>query len=342
MGIRRLSLVVAVLALLAAACGAQEEPSSPAGGSEAAATDAGGSEAAGGEDGATASLECQAVDVIIPYSPGGGSDQQVRRLQSALEDATGTRLNITYQEGGDGSVGWNALANAAPDGCTISNVVLPNISNLSLTAGEEVGFNAEDFEYIAFTEYSPNIIGVGKDSEYQTIEDFINAAKENPGKLSIAGVGSNGELLVNEVLTATDMEITYVPVSGGVGDIIPQVAGGHVDAAISGFSLLDGEQLIPIALSGTELHEDFPDVPTFEEAGYPGVNLVTTWGFILPPETPQEIVEAWNAAVQKALQDEKVQEAYAETSFIVLEQDAAEARSYFEEQHEATKTTLGQ
>jgi tripartite-type tricarboxylate transporter receptor subunit TctC len=339
MRIRRLSIVLAVLAVILAACGSEE-------GSPASETEAGaGSEAAsGGEDeaAAAAEIDCRAIDVIVPYAPGGGSDQQVRRLQSALEAATGSRLNITYQEGGDGSVGWNALANAEPDGCTIANVVLPNISNLSLTAGEDIGFSAEEFEYVAFTEYSPNIIGVATDSEFQTLDDFIEAAEANPGEVTISGVGSNGELLVDEVINATGMDVTFVPVSGGVGDIVPQVAGGHIDAAISGFSLLDGDQVRPIALSGTEPHEDFPDVPTFDEAGYPGVELVTSWGFILPPETPQEIVETWNAAVQDALQDEAVTEAYAETSFIVLEQDAAEARSYFEEQHEITREALGQ
>jgi tripartite-type tricarboxylate transporter receptor subunit TctC len=339
MRIRRLSIVLAVLAVILAACGSEE-------GSPASETEAGArSEAAsGGEDeaAAAAEIDCRAIDVIVPYAPGGGSDQQVRRLQSALEAATGSRLNITYQEGGDGSVGWNALANAEPDGCTIANVVLPNISNLSLTAGEDIGFSAEEFEYVAFTEYSPNIIGVATDSEFQTLDDFIEAAEANPGEVTISGVGSNGELLVDEVINATGMDVTFVPVSGGVGDIVPQVAGGHIDAAISGFSLLDGDQVRPIALSGTEPHEDFPDVPTFDEAGYPGVELVTSWGFILPPETPQEIVETWNAAVQDALQDEAVTEAYAETSFIVLEQDAAEARSYFEEQHEITREALGQ
>lgn len=343
MGIRKLSIMVAILAIILAACGGGGGGTG-SGETAGAASEPAGSEAVGGGDGdvAAAELDCRAIDVIVPYSPGGGSDQQVRRLQAALEEATGSRLNITYQEGGDGSVGWSALANAAPDGCTIANVVLPNIANLSLTAGEDVGFKAEDFEYIAFTEYSPNIIGVANDSEFQTLEDFIEAAKANPGEVTVSGVGSNGELLVEEVIRATGIEITFVPVSGGVGDIIPQVAGGHIDAAISGFSLLDGDQLRPLALSGTEPHEDFPDVPTFEEAGYSGVELVTSWGLILPPETPQEIVETWNAAVQQALQDERVQNAYAETSFIVLEQDAAEAREYFEEQHEITRAALGQ
>jgi tripartite-type tricarboxylate transporter receptor subunit TctC len=338
---RRWTVGLGLLAMLLAACGGQGGSSGQGGLQGARSEAAGGEDAAGGGDGA-AGLDCRAIEVIVPYAPGGGSDQQVRRLQPALEQATGSRLNITYQEGGDGSVGWSALANAQPDGCTIANVVLPNISNLSLTAGEDVGFQAEDFEYIAFTEYSPNIIGVANDSEYETIDDFVEAAKADPGGLTISGVGSNGELLTAEILNATGIEVSYVPVSGGVGEIIPQVAGGHIDAAISGFSLLDGDQLRPLALSGTEPHEDFPDVPTFEEAGYPGVELVTSWGLILPPETPPEIVETWNAAVQETLADEGVQEAYAETPYIVLEQDAEAARSYFEEQHEITQAALEQ
>lgn len=345
MRIRTLTVIFTALALLLGACGGEQEPPAQETGDtetgEQGADDAATDEETAEEDAAAVTLDCPAVQVIVPYSPGGGSDQQVRRLQVALEEALGARLNITYQTGGDGSVGWNALADAGPDGCTVANVVSPNISNLSLTAGEDIGFAAEDFEYVAWTEYSPNIIGVAIDSEFETIEDFIQEAEARPGELTISGVGQNGELLVSEVLEATGLELAFVPVSGGVGEIIPQVAGGHVDAAISGFSLLDGDQLRPLVLSGTEPSPDFPDVPTFDEAGYSGVELVTSWGLILPPGTPQDIVEAWNAAVQQSMRSEDVQAAYAETPLTVLEQDTTEAREYFEQQHEATRGALG-
>lgn len=284
------------------------------------------------------SLDCHAITVIVPYSPGGGSDQQVRRLQSAIEDNIGTKLNITYQTGGDGSVGWNALANAKPDGCTIANVVAPNIMTLSQESGEDIGFEAGDFEYIAWTEYSPNMILVGKNTKYKTINEFVDAAKAKPGKVAVNGVGATGRLLLNEVESATGAKFNYVPVSGGVGDMIPQVAGGHVDAAITGSSGLQGGQLHPLALSAES--DKFGDVPTFKEAGYPGVKLVTTWGFILPPKTPDNIVKTWNTAVQNALDDPKVKQAYAKEKFTVLHQTPAEARQYFEEQAKATTNAL--
>lgn len=283
-------------------------------------------------------LDCHTITVIVPYSPGGGSDQQVRRLQTAIEANLDLKLNITYQTGGDGSVGWNALANAAPDGCTVANVVAPNIMNLSLQSSKEIGFKAEDMVYVGWTEYSPNMVLVGKNSKFKTIKEFVDAAKANPGKVTMNGVGVTGQLLANEMMAATGIKLSYVPVSGGVGDMIPQVAGGHVDAAITGSSGLQGDQLHALALSAPS--DKFGKVPTFDEAGYTGVKLVTSWGFILPPKTPDNIAKIWNAAIEKALDDPKVKAAYDKSKFTVLHQDLTQAGSYFQEQLDATKTAL--
>lgn len=335
-------LVAALLAL--AACGdggtAEEATTSQAPTTTAATEDEATTTAATEEEAGGALAErfgCPAVDVIVPYSPGGGSDQQVRRLQPAIEREIGASLNVTYQTGGDGSVGWNALASAEPDGCTIANMVAPNIMNLSLQGGD-IGFAAEDFEYIAWTEFSPNLVGVAIDAEWQSFEDFAAEAEANPGVLTMSGVGINGELLIGEVEAATGLDFTFVPVSGGVGDIIPQIAGGHIDAALSGFSLLEGDQIRPLVLSAPA--DRFPDIPTFEDLGYPDVKLVTSWGLGLPPGTPDEVVQAWNEVIQTVLQDPEVQAAYEEAGFTVLEQDVAGTREYFDAQYEATRVAL--
>lgn len=340
-------VLLAIIALVLTACGdggGEDATTTAAAGDTTTTAMAEDTTTTAGESATTAAgeplaeaLGCRAIDVVVPYSPGGGSDQQVRRLQPAIEAAVGASLNVTYQTGGDGSVGWNALVNAEPDGCTIGNVVAPNIMNLSLQGGD-LGFTAEDFEYIAWTEFSPNLIGVAIDSDWETFEDFVAAAEANPGGLTISGVGINGELLMGEVEAATGLDLAFVPVSGGVGEIIPQIAGGHIDAAISGFSLLDGDQIRPLVLSAPA--ERFPDIPTFEDSGYPDVKLVTSWGLGLPPGTPEDVVQAWNEVIQQVLQDSDVQAAYAETGFTVLSQDVDEARAYFEEQYEATRTAL--
>lgn len=304
-------------------------------------TACGGSDGEPGAEGESGGLDCRNVDVIVPYSPGGGSDQQVRRLQPALEKILDLKLNVSYQTGGDGAQGWNALASAAPDGCTIGNVVMPNIVNLSETADGDLGFDSDDFEYIAFTENAPNMILVAKDAKWKTFDEFYADAEANPGKLSWNGVGSTGALLTSEMSAATGLKLTYVPVTGGVGDMIPQVVGGHVDAAVTGSSGLEGDQLRPLVISQeSDKFAKYGDIPTFEEAGYPGVKLVTSWGLILPPETPDDILQTWNDAVQEALADSKVQAAYEDTAFTVLEQSVEDARTYYDEQKQATIEAL--
>lgn len=254
-------------------------------------------------------LNCRTITQIMPYSPGGGSDQAARRLQAGVEEILGAKVNIDYRTGGDGSVGWNALATAAPDGCTIANVTSPNMQILT-EMSDDVGFEAMDFEYVAYTEYSPFILAVAEDGPYETIGDFVAAAKANPGKLTIAGNGSQGEISALEMQESFDIDLEYVPVSGGTGDIIPRVAGGHIDATTTAVSAVQSGQLKALALSSP--FDGMEDVPTFDEAGGTPVSLSTTWGVMLPPGTPQEIVDTWNetlvAAQEMAVKD--YEEAY--------------------------------
>jgi tripartite-type tricarboxylate transporter receptor subunit TctC len=290
----------------------------------------GGGPASNGDGG----LACRSIDFIVPYSPGGGSDRQVRRMQPHLEETLGVKINVNYMEGGDGAIGWQALAGAKPDGCTVSNVVAPNIMLLS-SSGQEVGFKAEDFEYLGWSETTPNVLAVAADSPYKTIDDFVAAAKANPGSLTIAGVGEIGKLLSAEVRNSTGAEFSYVPVSGGVGDIVPDILGGHVDAGTIGAAhVAESEgRLRALAMTGSDKLQSLPDVPTYEEAGYKPATLGTAWGVIAPPKTPAEVVETWNEAIAGAVADEKQQ--IIEAGLIPLEQDVNQARDFVQQMNDA-------
>jgi tripartite-type tricarboxylate transporter receptor subunit TctC len=279
-------------------------------------------------------LNCRNIDFIVPYSPGGGSDRQVRRMQPHLEETLGVKINVNYMEGGDGAVGWQALAGAKPDGCTVSNVVAPNIMLLT-SSGENVGFTADQFEYLGWSETTPNVLAVAAGSPYKTIDDFVNAAKAKPGSLTVAGVGEVGQLLTAEVQNSTGAEFSYVPVSGGVGDIVPDILGGHVDAGTIGAAhVAESEgRLRALAMTGSEKLEKLPDVPTYQEAGYKPATLGTAWGVIAPPETPADAVEAWNKAIASAVADEQQQ--ITEAGLIPLEQDVNEARAFVQQMNDA-------
>lgn len=341
---KRIALLIAVPALVLSACAGDDSAApDPAPAPAPAPAPEPDPDAPADEevaDDLVGALDCRFVDIIVPYAPGGGSDQQARRFQAAFEDILGVRVNIVNRTGGDGSVGWNALQDSAADGCTIANVVLPNIANLSITRGDEVGFDARDFAHLYYTENSPNFIAVSAaNPRFETIEEFVEFARANPGEITIAGVGANGALLVGEVIAALDIDLSYVPVSGGVGDIVPQVAGGSFDSAMSGSSMFAQDLVIPIVQSAKSA--SYPDLPTFDEAGFPGVSLVTSWGFIAPPGTPDEIVELWNTVIDRAMDAPEVIAAYEATTFTVLRTStAAEAREYFEQQYEATVSAI--
>ena len=111
------------------------------------------------------------ITFIVPYSPGGGSDQQARRLQPGLEKALGVKIRIVYKTGGGGAIGFNALWQSKNDGYTISNVVVPNI--VISAKGKDVGFKPGKFAYVGMTAQAVGALMVPKGSKYNTINKII-------------------------------------------------------------------------------------------------------------------------------------------------------------------------
>ena len=268
------------------------------------------------------------ITFIVPYSPGGGSDLQARRLEPGLKKALGVNIHIVYKTGGGGAVGFLALHSAKPDGYTIANVVVPNI--IVTSQGKDVGYKPSDFSYIAMTETAPDALVVKKDGKFKTLKDFVAYAKAHPGKLTIAGTGSTGKAHVAEIVHALGIKVTYVPVSGGVGKIVPYLEGGHVDAAEFGAShVLEHTDIFrALGISGSEPSTAMPDVPTFASLGYKGFDSATTWGVMAPPGTPADIVKVLNKAVEKAVSDPGVQAALKKHGLTPLHQSPAQAKAY--------------
>ena len=235
------------------------------------------------------------ITFIVPYSPGGGSDQQARRLQPGLEEALGVGIRIIYKQGGGGAIGFSELYRSKPDGYTISNVVVPNI--IVTAKGKDVGYKPEEFAYIGMTAQALGALMVPKNSQFKSLEEFVAYAKANPGKLTVAGVGSTGEANTAKLTKLLGIEISYVPVSGGVGKMIPMLAGNHVDAGVTSSSHAVRHSAIvnTLVIAGDSPSEMLPGAPN-----EPGWTYTTTWGIMAPPGTPDDIVEILNAALNKA------------------------------------------
>ena len=235
------------------------------------------------------------ITFIVPYSPGGGSDQQARRLQPGLQKALGVNIRIVYKTGGGGAIGFSELNRAKPDGYTISNVVVPNI--IVTAKGKNVGYKPGDFAYIGMTAQAVGALMVPKDGKFKSLKEFVAYAKAHPGKLTIAGVGNTGKVQTGKLTKQLGIKVSYVPVSGGVGKMIPMLVGKHVDAGVtsSSHAVKHKSELNTLAIAGTKPSEALPGVPNV-----PGWTMATTWGVMAPPGTPAAIVAKLNAALNKA------------------------------------------
>lgn len=235
------------------------------------------------------------ITFIVPYSPGGGSDQQARRLQPGLQEALGVNIRIVYKTGGGGAIGFSELYRAKPDGYTISNVVVPNI--IVTAEGKNVGYKPEEFTYIGMTAQALGALMVPKNSKFKSLKDFVAYAKANPGKLTVAGVGSTGDANTDKLMKVLGIKISYVPVSGGVGKMIPMLAGNHVDAGVtsSSHAVKHSATVNTLVTAGDSPSESLPGVPN-----EPRWTYTTTWGVMAPPGTPADIVAKLNAALNKA------------------------------------------
>jgi tripartite-type tricarboxylate transporter receptor subunit TctC len=263
------------------------------------------------------------ITFIVPYSPGGGSDQQARRLQPGLEKALGVKVRIIYKTGGGGAVGFGELWRSKADGYTISNVVVPNI----VIAGKKasVGFKASKFSYIGMTERAVGALMVPKGSKLKTLKDFIAAAKANPGKITVAGVGSTGKVNMAALGSILNIKYTYVPVSGGVGKMIPMLLGKHVDAGMtaSNHAVKHKANLDAVVVAGSKQIPALANVPNESKWEY-----MTTWGVMAPPGTPADRVKVLSAALLKATRAPSVAKAISNGGYENMYQTPAEAAAY--------------
>ena len=263
------------------------------------------------------------ITFIVPYSPGGGSDQQARRLQPGLEKALGVKVRIIYKTGGGGAVGFGELWRSKNDGYTISNVVVPNI----VIAGKKasVGFKAGKFSYIGMTERAVGALMVSKDSKLTSLKAFIAATKANPGKITIAGVGGTGKVNMKALGDILGIKYTYVPVSGGVGKMIPMLLGNHVDAGMtaSNHAVKHKAKLDALVVAGSKAIPALPGVPNEPKWEY-----MTTWGVMAPPGTPADRIKILNAALLKATRDPSVANAISKGGYENMYQTPAEAAAY--------------
>nr|WP_163500960.1 tripartite tricarboxylate transporter substrate binding protein [Halomonas socia] len=262
-----------------------------------------------------------AIEFIVPWAPGGGSDVLMRLISNHIEPHLGQPLPVINMPGVSGTTGLADLADRDNDGYTIGQV------HDGFMVSHHTGlteYNWDDYEPIAAITASPQYLTVSADSPWETFEEFVEYAQDNPGEIRF-GVTLGGVPHIHGAMIedAEDLSFRYVGFEG-TGERIRSLVGGHIDAAMgdiaSSLQFVENDDLRFLAVGHTERMAQTPDVPTFAELGYDDLNLSILRGLIAPQGTPEDRIEVLAAAVEAMAAEEefvtRINNAGAEVQFM--------------------------
>jgi tripartite-type tricarboxylate transporter receptor subunit TctC len=246
------------------------------------------------------------IQLIVPVPPGGAADFIARLVGAKLADALGQTVVIANRGGASGTIATAGVAKAEPDGYTL---LLNSITTHGI--GPHLYANltydtTRDFAPIALVAKLPLIMTVNVKLPAQSVADVVALAKAKPGALAFASSGNGGAPhLAGELfkrITGTDL--LHVPYRGSGPAVVDVVAGRIAimfDAAPSLLPFITADKLRPLAAASAQRNRTLPDIPTFAELGYGGMDISLWYGLVAPVGTPAPIVRRLNAELVKIL-----------------------------------------
>ncbi len=248
----------------------------------------------------------RSITVVVHTAPGGGSTLNAQSVQRMFEKTIGGSLTIVNKPGGGGTIAWNFVANAPPDGYTVlavnPSLIVTRYTTLS-------GVSYERFEPLLMTVLVPAGVVVRAESPWKTFRDFVAYVKANPGKVQMGNSGHAAMFHVGIVgmEMALGLKFTHIP-HKGTGPVITALLGGHVDAGLNEISSLipyvEAKKLRILAVSSAQRSNALPDVPTFKENGF-DLDVGTWYGYMVPKKTPPERIRLLHNAFKSAVDSDE-------------------------------------
>lgn len=309
-------LALGMVAALAACGGTASSSSAPA---------SSGGDAPASSGGVSVNYPTKSINMIVPYAAGGSSDMSARPVADKLGSLLGQPVVVVNKPGAGGAVGAAEVYRSKPDGYTMLNA---SIGPLTIAPySSDVGYTYEDFKAVSQLTDIPIALAVHKDSPIQTLDDFIAAAKANPGSVQVGNVGAGNiqHLAIAYFANLAGIEVTHVPYEGA-NPAVAALLGQHVDSICVGVTELTSHYnegtFRVLAQMGEERLDSMPDVPTFKELGYDDAVFGIWYGIVVPKETPDEIVDLLDDQLKTVLEDQSVLDSMEKLFLIVSYQDS--------------------
>ena len=252
----------------------------------------------------------KAINLIIPFGAGGGSDLTARAIFTTAPEYLGQPIVVHIKPGGGGAIGSEFVAQSKPDGYTLlfghtnCQTILPIVEGRSRPA--------DQYEPVAHIGRSPGFFLARPDAPFKNFKEMIAWAKANPGKLTYGntGIWSVADIMWKAIEHQFGLKTRIVDYPGG-GEALVALLGGHVqvihNAAPQSLPHIKAGKLIPLGFSGNKRHPDLPDLPTQKEQGFDAAPFCSWKGILAPKGTPRPAIEKLALGFQKMMGDKAAQ-----------------------------------
>lgn len=283
-----------------------------------------------------ASFPNKPIKVIVPFTPGGGSDAAARFFGERLSDALGQPVLVENRPGGNsGSIGTALVKSAPADGYTILlGSTAPLVTNVVMV--KDLPYDAvKDFKPVAGLTKNMTAIVVPANSPHKTLADLVAASKTRALNAGTASAGFH--LAADWFANIAGFKYTHVPYKG-LGQALTDLAGNNLDWAIVDLAgatpLLQGNRIRALAVTDDSRHPFFPNVPTVKESGFPNYVYNTWTSFHVRAETPDDVTRKLVDATMKILQSPAASEYAKKAGTQLLPLGPAEFAKYQREEVE--------
>ncbi len=251
------------------------------------------------------------IKLVVPYGPGGAGDVIARIVSEQLAKDLGVSVVVENKAGAGGMIGAQAVASAHPDGYT---VLVGNTTEMVVGPYllKSPSYETQrDFRPVALAGYLPQLLVMNPSIKATTIDQFIALAKANPGMYSYAtaGIGSTAHIAGALLERLTGIKLLSVPYKGGA-QAVTDVLAGNVSIYFSGIPPAIGHvkagKLVALGIAGTHPVSSLPDVPVLATGALQRLDLTAWFGFFVPKDTPQDIVELLHGKLRQIIDSPEV------------------------------------
>lgn len=249
----------------------------------------------------------QPIRLIVPFSPGGGTDVCARIVAEGMSKYLDQPVIIENRPGASGTVGTLLARGEKADGYTLLFGIQATLA-MNPMLYKSAKYSPKEFDAVALLTESPYLIYVSGKSEIMNREDFLEASKK---RVTLANGASAAYLAARLLEKRMGVQFAHIPYSG-TGPAISDILAGRVDACISSpvapLPHIKSGAMRPILVTGMERIPDLPDTPTANEMGFEGFKVVGWYGVVAPKGVPRDRLEMLNDVFNKTIADEKTKE----------------------------------